>query len=75
MASPVAPANNTYSQIELLVRRLTASASEQALPSADIQQTVNDIYMSDFPYAIKLDVLRNVYTFYTTLYRPLSLGR
>ena len=68
MASPVAPANNTYSQIELLVRRFTASSSEQALPSADIQQQVNTFYMNDFPYAIKLDVLRDVYTFYTQPY-------
>ncbi len=57
--------NSTYAQIELLVRRLTASSSESALPSSDIQETVNDIYMSDFPYSIKLDILRSVYTFYT----------
>jgi hypothetical protein len=66
--SAVAPQNCTYAQIELLVRRLTASSSESALPSADIQETVNDFYMSDFPYAIKLDVLRSVYTFWTRPY-------
>lgn len=68
MATPVNQANNTYAQIELLVRRLTASAYESSLPSADIQQTVNDIYSSDFPYAIKLDQMRSVYTFYTQPY-------
>lgn len=63
--SAVLPANNTYAQIELLVRRLTASADEAALKSADIQQQVNTFYNSDFPYAIKLDQMRSVYTFYT----------
>ncbi len=63
--SAVIPANNTYAQIELLVRRLTASASEGALKSADIQQQVNTFYNSDFPYAIKMDQMRAVYSFYT----------
>lgn len=63
--SAVVPANNTYAQIEILVRRLTASASEASLPTADIQQLVNTFYSTDFPYAIKLDQMRSVYTFYT----------
>jgi len=66
--SAVVQANNTYSQIELLVRRLTASSSESTLPSADIQQQVNTFYSADFPYAIKLDQMRSVYTFYTRPY-------
>jgi Ubiquitin-activating enzyme E1 FCCH domain len=66
--SIVAQANTTYAQIELLVRRLTACSSEQALPSVVIQETVNDIYNNDFPYAIKLDVMRSVYKFYTQPY-------
>src|SRR5277367_5893308 len=61
----VVGANNKYAQIELLVRRLTASSSESALPSVDIQQQVNTFYSTDFPYAIKLDQMRSVYTFYT----------
>ncbi len=61
-------ANNTYSQVEKLVRRLTALSSESALPSVDIQQQVNTFYNSDFAYSIKLDVLRSVYTFYTRPY-------
>jgi len=66
--SAVLPANNTYARIELLVRRLTASASEASLASTEIQQTINDIYNSDFPYAIKVDQMRSVYTFYTRPY-------
>jgi len=63
--SVVVPADNTYSQIERLVRRYTASSSESALRSVDIQQQVNMFYSSDFPYSIKLDQMRSVYTFYT----------
>ncbi len=66
--SAVVQSNNSYAQIELLVRRLTASPSEQSLPTAEIQQTINDIYSTDFPYAIKLDQMRSVYTFYTQPY-------
>src|SRR3990167_8344185 len=61
----VAPSQSTYAQIEQKVRRLTASSSESSLRSADIQQYVNDVYSSDFPYAIKTDQMRSVYTFYT----------
>jgi hypothetical protein len=61
----VVQANNTYAAIEQKVRYLTASPSESALPSAQIQSTVNDIYNSDFPYAIKIDQMRSVYTFFT----------
>jgi hypothetical protein len=57
--------DSTYAQIERIVRRLTASASETALPSVIIQETVNDIYNNDFPYAIKIDQMRSVYTFFT----------
>lgn len=66
--SAVLPANNTYAQIEIMVRRLTASASEASLKSTDIQQQVNTFYSADFPYAIKLDQLRSVYSFYTRPY-------
>lgn len=61
----VAPANSTYSFIETKVRRLTASASQQALSSADIQSAVNLFYTNDFPYAIKIDQQRSVYKFLT----------
>ena len=63
--SAVAPANSTYSMIEQKVRRLTASASEAALKSTDIQQYVNTFYNQDFPYAIKIDQQRSIYKFLT----------
>ena len=61
----VAPANSTYQYIETKVRRLTASSSEQSLPSALIQQYVNNFYNQNFPNSIKTDQMRSVYTFYT----------
>ncbi len=63
--SSVLPANSTYSYIEKKVRRLTASASEASLSSADIQEAVNRFYSQDFPYAIKIDQQRSVYKFLT----------
>lgn len=61
----VVSADNTYAYIEKKVRRLTASASQNALSSADIQDYVNRFYSQDFPYAIKLDQMRSVYKFLT----------
>lgn len=66
--SVVSPAQSTYAQIEQKVRRLTASSSSYTLTSASIQQYVNDVYATDFPYGIKLDQMRSVYTFYTKPY-------
>lgn len=65
MSAPVAQADTTYTFIEKKVRRLTASASEAALSSFDIQQAVNTFYSTDFPYAIKIDQQRSVYKFLT----------
>lgn len=61
----IAQANSTYSMIEQKVRRLTASASNASLTSAQIQQYVNTFYNQDFPYAIKIDQQRSVYKFLT----------
>ena len=61
----VAQAPTTYSYIEQKVRRLTASASQAALSSADIQSYVNLFYSNDFPSAIKTDQMRQVYKFLT----------
>jgi len=61
----VLQADNTYTFIEKKVRRLTASASQSSLTSADIQRAVNLFYSSDFPYAIKIDQQRSVYKFLT----------
>lgn len=65
MSSPVAQADSTYVFIEKKVRRLTASASESALSSADIQAAVNTFYNTDFPFAIKIDQQRSVHKFLT----------
>ncbi len=62
----IAPADSTYAAIEQKVRRLTASSSQSALTSAIIQQAVNTFYNQDFPYAIKLDQMRSIYTIYTS---------
>ena len=61
----VLQSSSTYTTIEKKVRRLTASASEAALSSADIQTAVNRFYSNDFPYAIKIDQQRSVYKFLT----------
>ena len=58
--------DSTLTAIRLKVRRLTASPSEQTLSTATIDQAINTFYQQDFPYAIKLDQLRSVYTFFTT---------
>ncbi len=63
--SSVLPADSTYTFIETKVRRLTASASQSALSSSDIQRAVNTFYNNDFPYAIKIDQQRSVYKFLT----------
>ena len=43
----VLPSDSTYTSIEKKVRRLTASASEAALSSANIQEAVNNFYNND----------------------------
>lgn len=50
------------------VRYLTASASEQALSTAAIDRQLNTAISQTFPYAIKLDQMRSVYTFFTRPY-------
>lgn len=63
--SAVSPADSTVSAMRLKVRRLTASPSESALPTSIIDQALNTFINQDFPYAIKLDQMRSVYTFFT----------
>ena len=69
MASPVTPADSTVAAIRTKVRRLTASASEAALSTVDIDKYINTFYSQDFPYGIKIDQMRDVYTFFTEPYR------
>lgn len=60
------PPDSTLTAIRLKVRRLTTSPNESSLPTAIIDQAINTFYQSDFPYAIKLDQMRSVYSFYTS---------
>lgn len=61
----VGTADSTLAFIRKKIRRLTASSSESALPTAQIDEYINNFYENDFPYAIKLDQTRSVYTFFT----------
>lgn len=61
----VTPANDTVVAIRREVRHLTNSPSENMLTTTYIDETLNDIYNSDFAYGIKLDQMRSVYEIYT----------
>ncbi len=65
----ISPADSTLVAIRKKVRRLTASASESALTTPNIDQYINTYYSQDFPYGIKIDQMRSVYTFFTEPYR------
>lgn len=65
---PLSPPDSTLTAIRLKIRRLTASPSEQSLSTNIIDQAINTFYQNDFPYAIKMDQMRDVYTFYTSPY-------
>lgn len=67
--SAVSPADSTVGAMRTKVRRLTASPSESALTTATIDKALNTFINQDFPYAIKLDQMRSVYTFFTEPYR------
>lgn len=64
----VSPSDSTVVAIRKKVRRLTASASESALTTASLDEYINTYYLNDFPYSVKLDQMRNVYTFFTRPY-------
>lgn len=66
--SAVAPANSTVAYIRRKVRRLTTSPSESQLPTALIDEYINNFYVNDFAYGIKIDQMRDVFTFYTQPY-------
>jgi len=65
----VAPSDSTVAFIRKVVRRLTASPGEASLTTADLDQILNYVYSNDFPYAIKIDQTRSIYTFFTEPYR------
>lgn len=64
----VAPADSTLAWMRKTVRRLTASGSESALSTSDLDEYINNFITQDFPYAIKLDQMRSVYRFFTEPY-------
>ncbi len=66
--SSVSPGDSTVAFIRLKVRRLTASSSESVIPTALIDQYINNVILNDLPYSIKLDQQRSVYTFFTQPY-------
>jgi hypothetical protein len=61
----VSPGLSTVDFIRTKIRRLTASSGESALPTPLIDQYINNFYQNDFPYAIKIDQQKSVYTFFT----------
>lgn len=61
----VGPADSTLTYIRKKVRRLTALPGESALPTAQLDEYINNFYNQDFPNSIKTDQLRSVYTFFT----------
>ena len=64
----VPQADSTLVAIRKKVRRLTASASQSSLTNNDLDQYINTFYNNDFPYGIKIDQMRSVYTFFTAPY-------
>lgn len=64
----VASADTTLAYIKRKVRRLTASAGESSLTTSQLETYINNFYNNDFPYSIKIDQTRSVYSFYTTPY-------
>lgn len=64
----VSTVNNSLSAIRTKVRRLTASPGQSTLTTAILDEYINTFYSNDFPYAIKIDQMRSVYTFYTEPY-------
>jgi hypothetical protein len=66
--SAVAPGDSTVVFMRKKVRRLTASSGESALTTQDLDQYLNNVILNDFPYAIKIDQMRSIYTFFTRPY-------
>jgi hypothetical protein len=66
--SAVTPGASNVAYIRQTVRELTASPRENQLTTNYLDTVLNSFYAADFPYAIKLDQMRSVYTFYTQPY-------
>ena len=67
--SAVNSGDSTVAFIRKKVRRLTASSSQSILSTASLDEYLNNALLNDFPYAIKMDQMRSVYTFFTEPYR------
>lgn len=59
------PANPSVDAIKAKVRKLTASPGTSTLSDLELDDRINTFYSQDFPYAIKIDQMRSVYSFYT----------
>lgn len=64
----IAQADTTLTAIKRKVRRLVASPSTAQLSENDLEEAINTFYSQDFPYAVKTDQMRSVYTFFTQPY-------
>lgn len=62
----VSPADSTVAMIRREVRYLTNSPDENSLTTQHIDESINTVYTQDFAYGVKIDQMRDVYTFYTT---------
>ena len=58
--------DSTLTAIRKKIRRLTASPSESALTTADIDEYINTFYTQDFVYGVKIDQMKTIYTFFTS---------
>lgn len=65
----VTQSDSTLIAIRRLVRHLTSSPGENSLTTSYIDEKINDIYNTDFPYAIKIDQMRDIYEIYTEPFR------
>lgn len=61
----IAVQDSTVNAIRQKVRRLTASTATM-LPTEQLDQFINTAYTQEFPYAIKLDEMVQVYSFLTS---------
>lgn len=58
-------ADSTLIAIRKKVRRLTNSSGQSSLTDANLDQQINTFYDGGFPYAIKIDQMKQVYTIFT----------
>jgi len=64
----ITQADSTLIAIRKKVRRLTNSPGQSSLTDADLDEHINTFYNQDFPYAIKVDQMKTVYSIYTKPY-------